>query len=407
MRICFSVTNLEPGGAQTFVIRLASKLAGSGHEVHIYDHWPEFRRNQLVAGLSPSVELHSYCELPLLRSAIWKINALLKLTGVHKRFRHSINERRFKKMIQRHRIQVVNSHMSYSDFVCARLKPEKCAFVPTLHGEYELGFTENRDQRTLRDDIREVVRNSSLIIYTAEKNLIPLKKYRLPECRKIFVGADGDQLGKVKPLSRSDLGLNAEDFVAGMISRGIPEKGWRTAIEAVRFSRTRSDRKIVLILVGEGDHVSEITRGFDGDLERRLEFANNYWDYLSVYSLLDLFIFPTLFEGESVPNVVSESLYFEVPLLATRHAEVPAMIGAGTPEAAGICVEPGNELAHEMGRMVARLAADENEIKRLRSHCRSAFQRFDLDAISRTYVDAFETALTRAKHEKSNFRGDG
>jgi hypothetical protein len=52
MRILFSVTNLDLGGAQMFVMRLAEELVDQGHEVFVFKHQPEWSNNDFQNSFS-------------------------------------------------------------------------------------------------------------------------------------------------------------------------------------------------------------------------------------------------------------------------------------------------------------------------------------------------------------------
>src|SRR4051812_29717683 len=139
MPICFSLTNLELGGAQVFVVRLANYLADkNGEPVYIYDHWPEYRQHNTLHNLHPLVRIISYTENTAERWLVWKMNALLRFVNPRSEFRYRLNKKRLEKKLSRYHITVVNSHMSYSDFVLSETKlPPGCRLVLTLHGEYE------------------------------------------------------------------------------------------------------------------------------------------------------------------------------------------------------------------------------------------------------------------------------
>src|SRR5690349_20706401 len=138
MNICFSVGNLELGGAQMFVTRLSSLLAKNAeHRVFIYDHQPELRNRHLARTIGEEVTLSSYSENKMFRWLTWKINGLLQKLSLRKDFRYTLNKKRFGKFLQHCKIDIVNSHASYSDFVCASAQfPDQCQLVITLHGEY-------------------------------------------------------------------------------------------------------------------------------------------------------------------------------------------------------------------------------------------------------------------------------
>src|SRR5687767_12366456 len=104
MNICFSLSNLELGGAQVFVARLASALAADeSHRIFIYDHQPELRNKQLTSTISSKVKIQSYSEHRSGRWLVWKMNALLARLGVTKGFKHWLNKKRFRSFLAKNK----------------------------------------------------------------------------------------------------------------------------------------------------------------------------------------------------------------------------------------------------------------------------------------------------------------
>ncbi len=395
MAVCFSLTNLELGGAQVFVVRLANYLAQKNKQpVYIYDHWPEFRQENTLHNLHPLVKILSYSESRIERWFIWKLNALFLRLDPRSRFRYDLNKKRLEKLLKKYEITLVNSHMSYSDFVLSGSKlPENCKLVLTLHGEFELLLKESGDDPEKLNSIRAAINKASAVIYTADKNIATVKKLKdvsTIRTQKINIGFD-PAVFKTKHISRKEVGLRDGDFVVGMISRGFAEKGWDTAIAAIKEYNTTAQEKITLLCIGNGQYLRELVASANDSFILLQQFDKNYQDYFYCYPLFDLFIFPTRFEGESVPNVLIECLYWKVPMLASQHAEIPVMLKCGTEEAAGICVPfKGQDPAGEFAANLRKMVNDAGLRQKLSANCRAAFLSFSMEAVARQYEKIFE-----------------
>ncbi len=391
MNICFSLSNLEAGGAQTFVVRLAAALSARGHKVMIYDHQPEIRDKRLLNLPGSGARVYSYSNKTLVHYLTWKLNGLLAKLRIEKQFHEKVNKWRFQQVLRKHKIAVVNSHMSRSDFIIASCKlPAGCVFVPSLHGEYELMRAHEKMEAYFLQKIREVTEKAAMIIYTADKNLEGLTgiKHQL-SLKKINVGFDPSQ-HTAKLFTRAQYHLKPSDFVVGMVSRGIPEKGWDTAIKAIQQCRQRGQTDIVLLMIGTGPYLRELHATVNDPAIQLLDFANNYADYFYCYRLFDLLIFPSRFKGESVPNAVIEALSQQVPVVASHIAEIPAMIAADTPDAAGICISQGEKCEDRFAEEISALYADRQRLQHYKTNCAAAFEKFNMQKVAARYLEIFE-----------------
>jgi len=391
MVLCFSLTNLELGGAQVFVVRLANYLAKKNNQpVYIYDHWPEYRNKNTLHHLHPLVKILSYSESRFERWFIWKINAFFRLVKPGSQYRYFLNKKRLQKRLARYNVSLVNSHMSYSDFVLSETTlPPGCKLVITLHGEYELSM---KDPKNNPDKIRKALDKSSALIYTAEKNLKPLDVIgykRDIKKQKINIGFD-PALFSEKKITRAQLSLRDDEFVVGMVSRGIADKGWDTAIAAVQQYNRSAAKKITLLCIGNGTYLQQLVEDAADANIRLQQFEENYQDYFYCYPLFDIFIFPTRFEGESVPNVLIECLYWGVPIVASHHAEIPAMLRCGTEQEAGICVEAGTiPLVTAFTTALSTLVSDQALRLKLSSNSAAAFKAFSMEGVAACYEKFF------------------
>lgn len=398
MNVMFSLTNLELGGAQVFVTRLANEMAAGGHKVFIYDHWPEHRNQGLFSTLSPEVTVVSYSNSNFFMWLAWKINAALKALRINSEWRHTINKRNFLRCVQQNNIEVINSHMSFSDFVVTSAAlPGSCKVVLSLHGEYEMLMQGTEDREANIQRIINALNKAAAVIYTADKNLAPFSLpgvSQLAPKTKIKVGFS-EKGFILKNITREKIGLSKSDFVAGMVSRGIPDKGWDTCISAVKLYNAKNSANIKLLLIGEGKYLKNLVRESNDKNIVLLQFGDNFQDYFSYYPLMDLFVFPTRFKGESVPNVVIESLYWKVPVLSTAFAEIPSMLLCNTQAPAGVCVSPSENhdvFVSEFCNELDKLVSNRNYLSALSKNCEQAFAPFSMKGVMAQYLNIFQNA---------------
>jgi glycosyltransferase involved in cell wall biosynthesis len=396
MRIVFSLTNLELGGAQMFVLRLARELSRRpGVQVAIYDHAPESRHRELVAHFSDRVHIHSISERSMVRFLIWKINALLLRLGSDFRFRNWLNEVRFKGFLRRYQPYVVSSHMRHSDRIVARNRSAfNGKFVITSHGEYELFHGYGAQELPISLDI---LRQADGFVYITQKNLEAVREFTgqltYTRFRNISIGFSPEDMPRYD-VDRTSLGIPDDAFVVGMIARAIPEKGWDVAIEAVRKLR-REFPRLHLVLIGLGDYL----RSLVGQGESGIHLVQHEEQPLFGYSyirLFDLGLLPTSFPGESVPNSVIEYLSWGKPVVASRIGEIPQMIREKeAPAGTVIDYRAGHPISvEELAQAIRQYLIDPGLLAHHAANAPAAFRAFSLAGVADAYLDFFRELLS-------------
>jgi L-malate glycosyltransferase len=389
MNILFSLTNLSRGGAQLFVIHLAHEFAkNKENKVYIYDHNPEYSSPEIYAYARNKVEIISYSRSWITRFLIQRLNGLINRLGIRWNFRNYINKIIFKKNLIRKKIEVVNSHMSASDFICAEIVPNFIKLVVTLHGEIEL-YKSNPEifTKTLK-----LLDRKPFIIYTAEKNkniIEPYLKEKRIDFEKIYIGINPSEF-EIKNIVKQDVFNEEHVFVLGMISRGIPEKGWLFLTELFeKLSKKYSHLR--LLLIGDGNYLQMLIKNLNNPKIRLIQLTENFQDYFSFYSLMDLFVFPTFFEGESVPTVVAESMYWEIPVLANDHAEIKNMMLTNN-GLAGECIkiESKEEMVNNYIKAIDQLINNPEKLEEKKINCINAFRKFEIEVIKNRYWEIFQ-----------------
>ena len=194
-------------------------------------------------------------------------------------------------------------------------------YVATLHGSYEASSKKELPERF----IAKIVRNVDLFIYTADKNLAPLLRngVRPVQLMKMSNAMPVDETAF--PRSRAELGISEDAIVFTLVARGIPEKGWSTAINAFKIvQESLPGRAMHLCLVGEGEEPERLKPLYADDPS--ITFLGFQLRIHGIYRMTDVAIVPTRFAGESYPLCVIQALQVAVPVIATDIGEIASML---------------------------------------------------------------------------------
>jgi glycosyltransferase involved in cell wall biosynthesis len=291
IRILMVVYSLIAGGGEILPLRLANLLKERGHAVTVldcYQHSPQEGVRRILRSDIPLVQLRS------LES--------------------------FGRIIDSLGIMIIHSHNAWVDTTIAELTRGAChaCHVITSHGMYD---------EIDRDDFPRISRlltpTVSEVAYVADKNVEPLLRLGFDHSKltKISNAVDTPH---IKPVDRSDYGIDRDDFVLCIVSRAIREKGWQEAIETMDMAQLRTSRRLHLLLVGEGSERFRLGKLYGHRSEIHfLGFQSAPCDF---YAASDLGILPTFYRGESQPLTLLECLSAGRPFLTTSVGETSAML---------------------------------------------------------------------------------
>ena len=403
MRILFSTTNLDLGGAQMFIMRLAEELIEKGHEVYVYNHQPEWSNRAFLSSFSKKVIIISYTENKFLLSLTWKINGLLSRLNEKFTFRNWINERKYKKTLLKYNFDIINSQMYMADKLNAKIAvPLHVPFVITTHGEYELNISHGNLE--FDKEAKHCLSSASAIIYTAEKNIDAIRSLISPSTpvRKILVGFNGDSIKKFD-VNPSKLGINKEDFVIGMVARGIPEKGWNELMEMfLVLKKTFTKRKLHLILIGNGEPLKQLFQKKKMEDMHLLQFSENPMEYFSWIAHFDIGVLLSYFKGESVPNAVIEYLYHGLPVLSTSIGDIDKMISSPDGMAGETMpLKDGKADIEKAVQIVNKWLDDTETFNRLKNNTKAAFEKFRMGNIAMEYLEVYKIAIENFRKSSS------
>lgn len=114
---------------------------------------------------------------------------------------------------------------------------------------------------------------------------------------------------------RNALKIAEETYVIGHIGSFVKEKNHIFIIETF-FQIFQKEKNIVLLLVGEGEELIHIKKNVhELSLDDHVIFYGSSGDISELYSVMDIFIFPSLFEGLSLVNI--EAQCAALPIIAS------------------------------------------------------------------------------------------
>jgi glycosyltransferase involved in cell wall biosynthesis len=357
--ILIVVYSLITGGGEILPIRLANTLKRLGYGVTVLNcrQHPD----------QPGVRRMLRCDIPLL-----ELNSLDQLSAI----------------IEEFGIDVVHSHHPWVDSMISEILRSGCdvCHVITSHGMYD--EFDNAEISRMGSLLRPWVKHAT---YVAEHNLDALLRlgFQQEQATKIPNAID---LQDIEPIDRSSLGISEQAFVVCLASRGIREKGWQEAIEAVRLVQMQSGQDVHLLILGDGAELERLQPSHHEPDIHFLGFQENVSRY---FACADLGILPSFYPGESQPLTLIECLAAGRPYLASDVGEIRAMLE--TPEGlAGqvIALNDGRVSPHDLAAALLRYLQDPDLLERHTLLASLAARKFDPIAMANAYVQVYRRALT-------------
>jgi glycosyltransferase involved in cell wall biosynthesis len=346
---------LVGGGGETLPLMLANLLHQRGHSVIVINF------KQLPS--EPAVRKMLLPDIPLL-----DLNSLRLLDAV----------------AQDMSLDIIHSHHAWVDMTIAALLALNKAtkHVVTMHGMYEMMTPE------LYASLHESLGNVDQYVYTAEKNLSPFSEEFM--LKKHFIRiSNAVTAGPYLPIEREDLAVGDNDFVLCMVARGIADKGWQEAIEAVLLANTESQRKIHLLLIGDGEEPERLAPQYNGN--EFIHFLGFQPQVRAYFACSDMGFIPSRFMGESFPLVLIDCLMTGKPVLASNIGEINQMLT--TPKGlAGLVFDLYNWQipVESLAALIHKIANDSVLYEALSDRVKEAAQRFDpnhmVEEYERVYI---------------------
>jgi len=321
-KLLIGIETLLSGGAESFVLRLANSLS-SIYDVSLFVVFGDRIDERLLLRQKNHFRLFKF-KLPL-DFIVMKLDGLLLRLKIDYSLRNFFVIKRLKKLIGNGKYDILHSNQFKVDlvFYLANLN-FKIPHFTTIHGDY-ITFSRQSSEGQLRilnynSKARRVLLDIDGIVYISDQQrnflksefgLIDLDSRITKIYNGIILPADVSLSPKVN---------KKKQFVFGMVARGIPEKGWETAIKA--FMKLCA-QDCHLTLVGESEYLKELERKYKNS---NVTFAGYTSDPLKSINDFDVGLLPSTFTSESLPTSVIEYLAMGKPVIATDIGEIRGML---------------------------------------------------------------------------------
>ena len=345
--ILMGVFALSIGGGETFPLILANEVNRRGFAVTVLDFQMADELPGVRQKLNPTVPL-----------------IYLNRTGG------------LAEVVEQFKIDLIHTHHGSVDEAVSYFVENIAGLrhVVTLHGMYEA-----TDKKHLPNLLLRVKKSVSAFVYIADKNLSLFKENNFGREEIFHKIGNGLEQEPINPVSRADLNIPANSFVACVVSRAIPQKGWLPAIEAVELANKIGGRRIDLILVGAGE-VYDKLRGNVSEFVHMVGFKSNVRDYLAA---ADVGLLPSEYAGESFPLLVIDSFFAGRPVVSSNLGEVAAMIGD-----AGIVFDlaDGKIPVGILAEILRELADNRAAYEKISSRVAAQAEKFAIESVAEKYI---------------------
>lgn len=311
LRILIVIGDAHVGGGQNAAIRLANCLCRD-NTVYVLNARPRMAGTAPCLPLDPQVHV---VDEP--RSNLALTNAAHGLSESPARLAALVQ------CIQSWNIDVVNSHLWWADRLVAKLR-ERIPFtwVVSLHGCYEFLLDHPRLDAQFHALAATVFRLANGLTCASPKNLDIVGvtgKNAFMEIRQLNHGYAPQDVGVRRP--------QPGRLTCVMVARGIPEKGWDSAIAALDALDAARPGQCRLILVGGSEYLTALeARHAHKDY---LDFRGYQQNPAASIREADVAILPTRFVSESLPLSLMECLHYGLPVIATDVGDIGNMLGQG------------------------------------------------------------------------------
>lgn len=218
---------------------------------------------------------------------------------------------------------LIHTHGGVAGFYGRILKkhhPEiKC--VHTIHGIHYIN-SGNLLRKSVSKTIEQyLVQFTDRTICETHNDFLTAVKNKIADRTKTDIIPNGIDISKFSNLKKNTilvnrLGFDENNFIIGNISRFDEQKNQQLILQAAYFL-IRKYPQMRFVFVGSGKHLKqmqELTR--DSMLEEYVVFTGEQENLADYYSIFDIFVFPSLWEG--MPYVLLEAMAARLPIICSK-----------------------------------------------------------------------------------------
>lgn len=242
------------------------------------------------------------------------------------------------------KFDIIHTHGGVAGFYGRTLKKHnpqlKC--VHTIHGIHYI-HSHSFIKRSVSKTIEQyLVQFTDKTICVSETDRILAAKYKIADPYKTVVIPNGIDITKFANLKKdtellSSLGLNEDNFIIGNVSRFDVQKNQKLVIQAAYYL-TKKYPQMRFVFVGGGEMLAQMRQlAREANLDGFIIFAGEQSNVRDYYSIFDLFVFPTFWEG--MPYVLLEAMAARLPIVCSK---LPNLLEIVKPNRSALMIDPRN-----------------------------------------------------------------
>lgn len=367
-KIMISFYSFGWGGGEIMPLRLANELKNQGHSVLVHVEKTE-----------------SFSEVrDMLRNDIPVV--------------YTENKVLLCSLVDTSDINVINSHHVFTNSLMAYIMSMDVSFnnyvnhIATSHGMLDEALNVG-NVKEIEDMFSGISEYVDAWTYVADKNVEPFKQTGYYYPGYIYKIPNGMQPPQIVPVERKELGIEEDAFVYCLVSRAIPEKGWKEAIEALEIAREMSNKDLQLVIVGSGEVYDQLKITEHQDYVHLVGHKKNPCDF---YAMADVALLTSYFPGESAPLTLIEAMFSGVPIIATDIGDIKSMLRVKEDYCGMIFeLENGHVPVYRVAELMVRMAQDSKMYRCMKLLAIEKSQSYKIDNIAKKYINIYRKKMQK------------
>lgn len=388
MNVLFSISGLEYGGSEIFLMRLTTELAKKAN-VFILNTLPGVENEAIRNMASTAVSIHALPNLNI-------VNTSSILIFFEKRFSiiYRIQKWFLQRFIRKNKIDIVVSFKYHSDaFITSALEKTAIPIVVSTRGCYSvlermLDIHSQHFPYFIKETQRIFGRVNGLI-WLAKENIQFLNRNNVSvpkQQRQIYNGFAEPENAYVHPIIAA-IKKNKDTKIIGMVARGDEVKGWEELLEAFVLLQSMTNDNVQLVLVGDGPYLQTLSNKYKSN--ESIHFCGFLVD--SYMCMLGFDIAVLASRLDTMPNTVIEYLFARKAMIVSDVGEISAMLQVDDSSAGLVLTLTNGRLnVTELAGAMLSIIEDPMLKVELEDRTSKALHKFSMEYCANAYMDFFK-----------------
>jgi len=297
-----------------------------------------------------------------------------------------------KKFLKTQKIDIIHSHGYKSNlYAVAASVGNTVSLVATCHN----WLGDDRKMKLYAHLDKSFLNRFDKVVAVSDSVEKEILEHNIPFAKVLIIpnGIDLDRFnsGRKSDTLKREFGIDHKCTIIGTVGRLSEEKGHSHLLHAAeKVLQTYPD--VVFLIVGDGplredlqDKALQLAQGRSGN---PFLFTGVRNDMEKIYSLMDIFVLPSLTEG--LPMVLLEAMAAQKPVVATKVGAVPRVVEDGH---SGLLIPPG-DVERLAGAIMDLLDSPQraqhlaqNGYERVRDH-------FSAKRMGEQYIEVYQDVLS-------------